>query len=178
MPLKPQDIVVVLKIVAAGGVRLPYASMAMDLGMSTSEVHASVKRAQVSGLLHGPAMGEKPNLAALEEFLLHGLKYVFPAERGEWTRGVPTSYTAPPLMDLVTTAEEPMIVWPSATGEVRGVAFAPLHPNAPEAAQKDKALHELLAITDALRDGRIRERKIAESELRRLLKASNAPKRT
>jgi hypothetical protein len=44
----------------------------------------------------------------LEEFLIHGLKYVFWAEQGEMTRGMPTAYAAPPLAELlVSTAAEP-----------------------------------------------------------------------
>src|ERR1700722_20480458 len=91
MVLKPQDVYVVLKIVTCG-VRGPYAQLASELGMSTSEVHASVKRAQSAKLIHGSELLNRPNLAALEEFLVHGLKYAFPAERGEFTRGVPISY--------------------------------------------------------------------------------------
>jgi DNA-binding Lrp family transcriptional regulator len=94
MSLKPQDVYVVLKIVAGGSQRAPYAQLAVELVMSPSEVHACVKRAQASHLLHGPGMQNRPNLAALKEFLVHGLQYVFPAERGEFTRGVATSYAA------------------------------------------------------------------------------------
>jgi hypothetical protein len=53
--------------------------------MSPSDVHARVKRAQISQLLHGPAFQNRPNISAMEEFLFHSLKYVFPAERGELT---------------------------------------------------------------------------------------------
>jgi len=67
--------------------------------MSPSEVHAAVRRAVASGLLHGPELGNRPNLTAVEEFLLHGVKYAFPAERGELTRGVPTSYAAEPFAE-------------------------------------------------------------------------------
>ena len=56
---------------------------------------------------------------------------------------------------------------------VRGATLEPLHKAAPKAARKDPALHELLALIDALRDGRVRERQLAEKELsarlRRLL---------
>jgi hypothetical protein len=49
-----------------------------------------------------------------------------------------------------------------------------LHKAAPKAARKDPALHELLALIDAVRDGRVRERQLAEKELiarlRRLLR--------
>jgi hypothetical protein len=40
----------------------------------------------------------------------------------------------------------------------------------PEAALRDPALYEKLALVDALRDGRVRERKLAEQELKKLLR--------
>lgn len=174
MALKPQDVYVVLKIAAAGSRRAPYSHLAVALAMSPSEVHASVKRAQVSGLLHGPALDDRPNITALEEFSVHGLKYVFPAERGEWTRGVATSYAAPPLRALITLTDEPIPVWPYPEGRQRGVSLAPLYRTAPEAALRDQPFYELLALVDALRDGRIRERKIAEAELHRRFREADA----
>lgn len=55
------------------------------------------------------------------------------------------------------------------------MTFEPLHKTVPEAAAKDPVLYELLALIDGLRDGRARERQIAERELgtrlRRLLHA-------
>jgi len=86
MVLKPQDVYVALKIVATQADRAPYSQLAAELAMSPSEVHACVQRAQRSGLLHGPGLKNRPNFSALEEFLLHGLKYVFPPERGELTK--------------------------------------------------------------------------------------------
>jgi len=165
---------VALKLVATGSPRAPYSRLAMELGMSPSEVHACVKRAHASGLLHGPAMDYRPNTAALEEFLVHGLKFVFPAERGEFTRGVATSYGAAPLRELIASTGDPVPVWPSAEGTQRGVSLAPLYRSAPTAAPSDKRFYSLLALADALRDGRARERKIAESELRRRLAEANA----
>lgn len=174
MALKPQDIYVVLKIVAAGSSRAPYSQLASELVMSPSEVHACVKRAQISQLLHGSGLQNRPNISALEEFLFHGLKYVFPAERAELTRGVPTSYAAEPLLSLIAQGNEPIPVWPSEAGKQRGVAFAPLYKTAPIAALRDPVFYEFLVLADALRDGRVRERKIAERELRRRLQGANA----
>ena len=173
MGLKSQDVYIVLKIVAVGW-RPPFSRLAVDLGMSPSEVHASVKRAQVSGLLHNPALDDRPNVGALEEFLVHGLKYVFPAERGELTRGVATSYGAPPLVALIASTDEPIPVWPYAEGRQRGVSLTPLYRTAPEAALRDESFYRLLVLADALRDGRIRERKIAEAELHRQLQEAHA----
>jgi hypothetical protein len=130
--------------------------------MSPSEVHAAVGRAVASGLLHGPELGNRPNLAAVEEFLLHGVKYAFPAERGEPARGVPTSYAAEPLRKLISHGDQPPLVWPHAAGTARGTALEPLYKAAPKAALRDPGLYEILALVDALRDGRARERKLAE----------------
>jgi hypothetical protein len=174
MALKPQDVYVVLKLVGAGSPRAAYSHLAVQLVMSPSEVHASVKRAQVSCLLHSPALNDRPNFTALEEFLVHGLKYVFPAERGEITRGVPTSYGAVPMQGLLAPTDEPIPVWPYPEGKERGVSLAPLYKTAPIAALRDESFYELLALADALRDGRVRERKIAESELHRRLRDANA----
>jgi len=174
MALKPQDIYVVLKLAAAGERRVPYSHVAVELVMSPSEVHASVKRAQASGLLHGPSLHDRPNIAALEEFLAHGLKYAFPAERGEMTRGVPTSYGALPLRGMILPGDEPIPVWPYAEGKQRGISFAPLYKTAPGAALRDERFYALLSLADALRDGRVRERKLAETELHRLLVGANA----
>lgn len=174
MALKSQDVYVALKIVVAGSRRAPYSQLASELAMSPSEVHACVKRAQLSQLLHGPALQNRPNIAALEEFLLHSLKYVFPAERSEMTRGVATSYAAEPLASLIAPGNEPIPVWPYEAGKQRGVAFAPLYKTAPIAALRDSSFYEYLVLADALRDGRVRERKIAEKELRVRLREAHA----
>jgi hypothetical protein len=105
--LKPQDVVVVLKLCEFDGKRPPFAQIAEELFMSASEVHGAVKRAQASHLLHGIALGERPNCKALEEFLIHGLKYVFPAQHGAMTRGMPTSYAAEPLRRFIKAGDEP-----------------------------------------------------------------------
>lgn len=60
-----------------------------------------------------------------------------------------------------------MPVWPWKDGTVRGTAFEPLYRTAPIAASRDPSFYEYLAIADALRDGRIRERRYAEDELHR-----------
>lgn len=171
MSLKPQDVYVLLKIVAAECSRPPYARLAVDLGMSASEVHASIKRSQTARLVCGIESNNSVNLAALEEFLVHGLKYAFPAERGQFTRGLPTSYAAEPLRRKIAQGSDPIPVWPYQYGQRRGITLLPLHRSAPDAALRDHAFYEYLALADALRDGRARERKLAESEITRRLQA-------
>jgi hypothetical protein len=145
--------------------------MAKDLVMSPSEVHAAMKRAQTARLLHGPELSNRPIVNAVEEFLLYGIKYAFPAERGGPTRGIPTSYAAEPLKQLIAPGDEPIPVWPYPKGESRGIAFAPLYKLLPEAALRDSLLYRELALVDALREGRARERKLAEQELKKILRS-------
>lgn len=173
MVLKPQDVVVVLKLLRYGGKRPPFSQIGLDLSMSPSEVHAAVKRARAAHLLHGHAPEDRPNVHALEEFLVHGVKYAFPAKRGELSRGVPTSYAAPPLNDQISAGTDPPPVWPDADGSVRGIAFEPLYHTVPEAAKRDPYLYELLALIDAIREGRARERTIAVKELTKRLRGEN-----
>jgi hypothetical protein len=108
---------------------------------------------------------------SLTEFLVHGLKYAFPAERGEPTRGVPTSYAAEPLRQMIAPGNDLPPVWPYPEGRERGFAFEPLYKLAPAAALRDPVLYEYLALVDALRDGRSRERKLAEEMLVKRLRS-------
>lgn len=170
MVLKPQDLLVLLKLVAIGSARWSYSGLATDLGMSPSEVHAAVRRA-VAGRLaipHGDVV--TPAIAALKEFLAHGVQYVFVPERGGLTRGMPTAHAALPLRDELAPSADLPPVWPDPEGEVRGLAFSPLYKAAPIAARKDPKLYELLALVDAVRGGRARERSLALRQLDKRLR--------
>jgi hypothetical protein len=171
MHLKPQDVVVLLKLLEYGPKRPPYAQIAKELFLSASEVHASVQRAKRAHLLGGPERRETPNISALEEFLIHGLKYAFPPERGELTRGVPTAFGAEPLKGRISAGNDPPPVWPFHEGRTRGYSFTPLYKTVPQAALCDSFLYEMLALIDAIRDGRTRERHIAEEELKTRLRS-------
>ena len=169
MVLKPQDVLVVLKLIALGPRSWSYAWLAVQLGMSPSQLHSAVKRALAAQLAVRKGEDIVPNIRNLEEFLVHGLKYVFVPERGELTRGIPTGHAAPPLEQHFASSSEPPPVWPEAQGNVRGVAFSPLYGLAPGAARADPQLYELLVLIDAIRGGRARERELAIKELRKRL---------
>lgn len=158
--LRPIDIAVLLKLTLPGAAELSFQQLASDLHVASSEVHGAVKRARVSGLMHhdGP---KKVNRSALLELLGHGMRYVYPPVRGEQTRGVPTSFAAEPLRSVIHQGGSEVSVWPYVLGKVRGESFEPLYKHAAEAALADPAFYELLSLVDALRDGRVRERKIA-----------------
>jgi DNA-binding Lrp family transcriptional regulator len=162
--LKPQDVVVVLKLASAAAQPWSYPKLALELGMSPSEVHAAVRRATQAGLLE--AGTRAVNRHAVLEFLVHGVKYAFPAERGAVTRGMPTAHAAPPLRSRIRAGAEAPPVWADPEGTVRGESLTPLYRSVPGAARADAALYEWLALVDAIRAGRARERELAIEELR------------
>ncbi len=169
MNLKPQDVLFLLKLVAQGKKPWSFNKIAVELGMSPSEVHAAAKRALTARL--AVKMGDKvePNIRNLLEFLIHGIQYVFVAERGVLNRGMLTAYAQAPMDAWFVNDGEPPPVWPDPEGEVRGESFSPLYKSAPKAAKNDQALYELLVLVDAIRGGRAREREIAKKELARRL---------
>lgn len=153
-----------------------YAELGEGLAMSASQVFRSAERAEAARLIYRltgrPAPGQTkeqikfwPIRANLKEFLIHGVKYAFPAHRGGLVRGIPTAYAAPPLNQLIVESTEPPPVWSDPEGTVRGVEFSPLYRNVPAAARRDHKLYELLALVDTIRDGRARESEIAIREL-------------
>jgi hypothetical protein len=64
-------------------------------------------------------------------------------------------------------------VWPWHEGNTRGVGLEPLYKSVPQAALRDPKLYQFLALVDAIRDGRARERKIAERDLVHRLRATH-----
>ncbi len=173
MNLRSQDLFVLLKMAAGGPIA--YGALAAELGMSPSEVHKSVKRAILAGLVGemGPR-SRRVNLQALLNFLIGGAARSFPVKPGPITRGIPTAQGAPPLNTRIRSGDDLLPVWPHNDGTTRGYAIEPLHKSVPVAAQRDARLYELLALFDALRIGGARERKAAVSELRSLLTRSEA----
>jgi len=159
--LKPQDILLLLKLVAQGEKSWSYSQLALSIGLSPSEAHAAMRRSLGSQLASEAAEHPRPNLRNLYEFLVHGIRYVFVPEKKEITRGLPTAYAGPPLNKVIVPADEPPPVWPHPEGPVRGIAFSPLYKSVPFAAMQDEKLYELLALVDAIRGGRARERKLA-----------------
>ena len=161
--MKGQDILVMLKLLGAEGGPWSFSSLAHDLGMSPSEVHGAVKRCEKAGLYSPGSKG--PRKAALLEFLIHGLRYVFPASLGPPVQGLPTSYAAPPLSAQLRFDPAEIPVMPLLRGPARGPEIAPIYRSAPLAASRDEALYQCLALVDALRSGQARERNLAAVEL-------------
>jgi hypothetical protein len=107
MNLKPQDLLFLLKLVSKKGAPWTFNELAIELGMSPSEVHAAAKRATMARLAIKDEANTLPNIRNLTEFLLHGVQYTFFPERGSMSRGLPTAHAAPPLIKSVSADSEP-----------------------------------------------------------------------
>lgn len=161
--IKPQDVLVLLKLCLWQEREWRHVDLSLELGLSQTEVSFALERCRVSGFLDQAK--KRVNRSALLEFLAHGLKYVYPVQPGALCRGMPTAHSAPPLSKRIVSDEHDQYVWPSGAGTMRGQAIEPLYASVPLAAGKDPQLHELLALVDALRVGRARERSLAAGEL-------------
>ena len=166
MVLKPQDVLVALKLALHDG--FSYPDLAQSVGLSVGEAHNAVRRLGVAQLVD--VAERRPRLAALEEFLIHGVRYAFPAQRKGLTRGMVTAASAPPLHDILAENSEPL-VWPHVEGKIRGWELTPLYGSVPDACLEDAQLYELMALLDAIRSGGARERQLAIGLLRERLKA-------
>lgn len=169
MNLKPQDILFTLKLISMDKKPWSFNEISLDLGMSPSQVHSAAQRAVAAQLAFKEDGKIRPNIRNIENFLLHGIQYVFVPERGALDRGMPTAYASSPMSSHIVADNEPPPIWPDPEGEVRGESFSPLYKSVPVAAKKDPKLYDLLALVDSIRGGRARERSIASKELKNRL---------
>lgn len=173
--MKSQDIVILLKLVSLEDqirqgnidesvISDPFAVRSLEgaLGISKTEISASIQRSIAAGLAIKSGDRAKVNRRNLIEFVQHGLKYVFPAKPGAPQRGVATGFAAPMLEGQLVSSGADIYVWPHADGDRRGSSIAPLFKSVPDAALKDERLYELLALVDAIRLGNQREANLAK----------------
>lgn len=172
MLLKPQDLLLVLKMVAMGqGGQWTYNQLAVELGMSPSEVHGGVKRAIRARLAREDSGGRpaRPVVRSVEEFVFYGVPHVFVADQGGETRGILTAWASPLVSHHFIDSGALPPVWPHPEGSVRGYEISPLYRAAPGAALKDSRLYDLLALLDVFRIGRVREVKLARQLFKNLI---------
>jgi len=164
--MRPQDIVVLLKIIALKREDWKNSDLSFELKISTSEISEALNRCAIAGLIDKTKRNVFIN--SLKEFLIYGLKYVFPVQPAEITRGIPTAHSAPPMKDFISSVND-IYVWPYEKGTSRGQKIEPLYKTVPQIISEDKLFYELLAIVDTIRVGKTREVKIAIEELNKRL---------
>jgi hypothetical protein len=169
--LKPQDVVLALKLVTQSSKEWTQPELARSLHISASEVNHGLQRLAACHLFNAPE--RRVIRASLQEFLVSGLRYVFPATLGREGQGMLTAFSFGPIAKKLRLGDEDAVVWAAKgnAGRSRGRLIEPLYRTVPLAAAEDPLLHEYLALADTLRVGRARERAMARDELARRLAA-------
>jgi len=164
--LKAIDNLVLVALVLWARRSKTQADLAARLGVSPAGLSRSLKRLTGSGLIRPGDLSVEREAAA--EYLSCGLRYVFPVRPGTFVRGIPTAHSAPPLRDEINASQD--YVWPADFGDATGLGIAPLHENVPALCLTHPELHPFFAVLDAIRVGRVRERRLARDHLERMLR--------
>lgn len=142
------------------GAPIPFANipvtnkeMAYNLQISESEISESLRRSEYSGLISN-VESKSVNKLAFLDFLIYGLKYVFPAKPSGIGRGFATAHSAPPLNEKIVSEEN--YIWEHAQGNTRGLIIEPLFKTVPNILEHNPILYELLSLTDGIRTGNSR----------------------
>ena len=167
MSLQGFDIVLAIRLLRPA---TTLAELATELGVVPSQVHSSIARLALSGLVRPGT--RNTNRHALREFIEHGVRYAFPGQVGREVLGVPTAHSAPPIVDEIDAIES--IVWPAKESPqaVRGLSMTPLYANASVLVERSPHTYAIATLVDVFRVGRVRERAIATRRLNELLYAT------
>lgn len=163
--MRPQDIVILLKILTLNGAPWQYRDLAASLKLSISEVSESLNRSFMAGLIDESK--RKVRRQSLMEFIEFGLHYVFPQIPGRLVTGIPTAHSHPFYSKKIIS--DLPYVWPDNEGSIKGLAIQPLYKTVTKAVARDEELYKLLAGIDIIRTGSTRELKLALQELKKFI---------
>lgn len=162
------DLLILLKLVVWPSTKWSYQQLGESVYMVASQAHKAISNSGVAGLYDNNR--NRINFSALEEFLIHGVKYVFPAEIGGNVQGIATAYDALPLKGQLMQSSEPYL-WEYAGGKLSGISLKPIHPLVPKCSLDDIKFYEIFSLLDVLRLGEsVRAVNIAKKELLKRLK--------
>jgi hypothetical protein len=164
--MRPQDIVILLKIIIQKDDHWQNKDLASQLYISPSEFSDSLNRSGMAGLLEHDKK-KKVYRQSLIEFLEHGVHYVFPVHPGTMVNGMYTAHSHPFMQTKFQS--ELNYVWPDPRGENRGLSIETLYMNQVKAAAIDQDLYLMLALLDVIRVGKVRELKVAIEELKKMI---------
>ncbi|HEU5292802.1 MAG TPA: hypothetical protein VFU05_19275 [Cyclobacteriaceae bacterium] len=163
--MRPQDVAILLKIIALKNKEWQLVPLANELKISMSEISESLNRSRLAGLVDYNK--KRPNKISILEFLEHGVKYVFPQQPGALSRGIVTAHSHPFMRKFFKSQEN--YVWPTRIGDVIGQVIEPFYEKQPQAASEDPEFYKLLSLVDVIRVGKVREVKIAVDELNQMI---------
>jgi len=159
---KAQDVLVLLKLLTIAEEPWTFTRLAKSLGLSVGASHNALAHLRAAGLVYERAGDAVVARRRAADFLVHGVPAIFFPVKGGIEKGIPTGTSAPMLSKYADGKGKDgsvPTVWPSTTGKLRGEVLLPLYKTVPAAAVLDLALYELLALVDAIRAGRGKERR-------------------
>ena len=163
--MRPQDIVILLKILIINENIWQYRDLAASLFLSISEISESLHRSHIAGLVDESK--RKVHRQSLMEFTQYGLHYVFPQVAGTMVTGIPTAHSY--SFYSAKFKSELNYVWPDENGHMRGLSIQPLYASVVKAVKQDELLYKLLASIDIIRVGKTRELNVALQELKKII---------
>jgi hypothetical protein len=169
--MKGQDIILMLLLRLHDRDKWKLEELSSLLGQSVSQCHAARNRLREARLLS--ADPTKPwhvpgeNFA---EYLIHGFKYDFPPKLGAQVRGIPTAQSSEFVAEHFRSGDASGfagVVWPSASGTVKGQSLAPVHSSQLilHAQPGFEDVYKMLVYMDLLRVGQARERAWAANKI-------------
>ena len=170
LQLKPQDIVIAIRLLTLPSAGWTFHALGESVGLGHNQAHLAYKRLLLCELAN--AESKRPVKTNLVEFLVHGIRYVFPPSWLEDARGLPTGASSPLLRGRLQSGVR--IVWPAKNvkSSERGRGILPIHESVLVACRNDHKCYEILSVTEALRAGGAREREIAAEVLKELILGS------
>ncbi|MFA6945785.1 MAG: hypothetical protein WC220_07745 [Pedobacter sp.] len=162
--MRPQDIVVLLKLIIDSDQEIRIKDLSSKLFISASEISESLNRSAIAGLLD--PQSRAVNKEAFLKFLEYGLPYVFPAQLGPVMQGMYTAHSESSL--YLSFSSEEKLVWADGQGKERGSTILPLYPTVVKAVRKDRLLYKLLALCDIIRTGNTADRNKAVWQTREI----------
>ena len=162
--MRPHDIPVLINIYLRQDKPWLMKDISSSLDISPSEVSESLNRSRYAGLIDDHK--EKVLTQNLFDFLIHGVRYVFPQQPGPLMRGIPTAHSHPKIQGKFIS--DVKYVWPSSDGKDIGQSIDPLYQKQVKAVLQDEQLYFILSLIDMIRVGKTREVKYAKDQLNKI----------
>ena len=163
--MRPQDIPILLKIIALEEQNWHLNDLSNYLNISISEISESLNRSKLANLIDYSK--KKINRRNLLEFLEYGVSYVFPQQPGTLARGIPTAHTHPFMKQHFIS--ELSYVWAESKGTEIGLVIEPFYPKQIIDVLQDETYYKLLCLVDVIRVGKVREVNYAIKELKEII---------
>src|SRR5271156_3447625 len=121
--LLPVDLLVAMKLAVSAGKPASGRALSKGLGLPHSSVALSLQRLHALGLIRDDG---HVNKLALRDCLEHAVRWIAPAEVGDFELGLWTAHAALSMAARLYGDEDPLVI-PLPHGPKRGRAVSPIH---------------------------------------------------